>query len=84
MAVIPLHLCQTTTSRIKAALSGSLWSWTTEPARTIEKTQTFTWPELQQVVQNFNVLFEVQSARQLLRVDEDAVGVAGRLLTLAK
>lgn len=46
--------------------------------------QSFTWPQLQQVVQDFNVLFEVQSAGQLLRVDEDPVGMGGRLLALAE
>lgn len=30
------------------------------------------------------MFFEVQRAGQLLRVDEDSVGVAGRLLTLAE
>lgn len=92
MAAILLILCLTTTSRIKAALSGPLWSWTADPFKetahdstaVTQKKKRFTWPELQQVVQYFDVFFEVQSARQLLRVDENAVGVAGRLLTLAE
>lgn len=43
-----------------------------------------TWPELEKVVQDFDVFFEVQGAGQLLRVDEDPVAVAGSLLTLAE
>lgn len=43
-----------------------------------------TWPELEQVVQDFDVFFEVQRAGQLLRVDEDSVGVARRLLALTE
>lgn len=48
------------------------------------KERPLTWPELEQVVQDFDVFFEVQRAGQLLGVDEDSVGVAGRLLTLAE
>lgn len=35
-------------------------------------------------MQDLNVFFEVQCARQFLGVDENSVGVAGRLLTLTE
>jgi len=43
-----------------------------------------TRPQLEQVVQDLDVLLEVQCAGQLLRVDEDPVGVARRVLPLAE
>lgn len=45
---------------------------------------TVTWPELEQVMKDLDVLLEVQSAGQLLRVDEDPVPVTRRLLPLAE
>ena len=49
-----------------------------------EHKTSLTRPELQQVMQDFDVFFEVKRAGELLGVDEHSVGVAGRLLALAE
>lgn len=42
----------------------------------------FTWPELKEVMKNFNVFFKIQSAGEFFRIREDSVVVGRSLLPL--